>query len=153
MTAFLSLLLRLFGLPGVILIGGYVFYEGLPGFARIPYLSSVPVLGDLTTGRVATVAADARAAGRDEGAFAERKIWEEARRRAEILKAQKLAEAQAKINAADQLLQEYRANDRRRSQAIRRVYEERLSDDTADPVAGCDYSQCPVPDWVRKELE
>ena len=90
---------------------------------------------------------------REKGAKAERLVWEEARRRAEIQKAQTLAAAQAKINAADKQLQDQRANERRRADAIRRVYEERLSDETADPVAGCNYSQCPVPDRVRKELE
>lgn len=82
----------------------------------------------------------------------EREIWEEARRKAEALNAQRLAEAQAKINAADQKLQDYRASDRRRADAIRRAYEERISDDkTAAP--GCDYSQCFIPERVRKELE
>lgn len=86
------------------------------------------------------------------GERAEREIWEEARRKAEALNAQRLAEAQAKINAADQKLQDYRASDRRRADAIRRAYEERISDDkTAAP--GCDYSQCFIPERVRKELE
>jgi hypothetical protein len=92
-------------------------------------------------------------AARAEGILSERQAWEEARRRAEILKAQKLAEAQAKINAADQKLQDYQSSDRRRADAIRRAYEERLSNEKAEPLAGCDYSQCFVPDWVRKELE
>ena len=87
-----------------------------------------------------------------EGELAERQVWEEARRRAEILKAQRLAEAQAKINAADRTLQDYRASERRRADAIRRAYEERISDDkTAAP--GCDFSQCLIPERVRKELE
>ncbi len=86
------------------------------------------------------------------GVLAERQVWEEARRRAEILKAQKLAEAQAKINEADRQLQDYRASERRRADAIRRAYEERISDDkTAAP--GCDFSQCLIPERVRKELE
>lgn len=90
---------------------------------------------------------------RQAGVLAERQAWEEARRRAEIQKAQKLAEAQAKINKADQTLQDYRANERRRAEAIRRAYEERLTDETSDPVPGCDCSQHAVPGWVRKELE
>lgn len=90
---------------------------------------------------------------REAGVNAERQVWEEARRRAEIQKAQKLAEAQAKINAADRRLQNYRASERRRADAIRRAYEERLNDDTSDPVSGCDISQCALPGWVRKELE
>lgn len=87
-----------------------------------------------------------------EGERAERQLWEEARRRAEILKSQKLAEAQAKINAADQKLQDYRASERRRADAIRRAYEERISDDKI-AAPGCDFSQCLIPERVRKELE
>lgn len=90
---------------------------------------------------------------RQAGVLSERQVWEEARRRAEVLKSQKLAEAQAKINAADKKLQEQRVNERRRADAIRRAYEERMTDDKADIVPGCDYRQCSVPDWVRKELE
>ena len=90
---------------------------------------------------------------RAEGVSAERLTWQEARNRAEIEKAQKLAAAQAKINAADKQLQDQRANERQRAEAIRRAYEERATNEKADPKPGCDYSQCVVPAWVRKELE
>ncbi|MGQ2968898.1 MAG: hypothetical protein ACT6RF_09135 [Allorhizobium sp.] len=95
------------------------------------------------------VAREARA----EGVLSERQAWEEARRRAEILKAQKLADAQAKIDAADRLLQDQRAQERRRADAIRRAYEEQVNDAKTDPEPGCDLSQCFVPERVRKELE
>jgi hypothetical protein len=94
-----------------------------------------------------------RRAGVAHGVQAERLAWQEARNRAEVEKAQRLAEAQAKITAADRALQDQRANERRRADAIRRAYEERKTDDKADPVPGCDCSQYALPDWVRKELE
>jgi hypothetical protein len=90
---------------------------------------------------------------RVEGERAERQVWEEARRRAEIRNAQKLAEVQAKINAADRQLQDQRANERRRADAIRHAYEGRTTDGKIDPGPGCDCSQYALPDWVRKELE
>lgn len=152
MTDPISFILRVIGLPGLILLGGYIYYEGLPGFARIPYLASVPVLGDLTTGRVAVERAEAMAEGRKSGQRAERAIWEEARRKAEALNAQRLADAQAKINQADQELQAQKTNERRRAEAIRRAFEERSSDDET-AVPGCDFSQCLVPDRVRRALE
>lgn len=152
MTDPISLLVRVIGLPGLILLGGYVYYEGLPGFARIPYLASVPVLGDLTTGRVAVERAEAMAEGRVAGQRAERAIWEEARRKAEALNAQRLADAQAQINQADRELQAHKTNERRRAEAIRRAFEERSSDDKT-AVPGCDFSRCLVPDRVRRALE
>lgn len=54
----LSDIIRAIGLPASILIVLLVYYEGLPGAARIPFLSSVPIIGDLTTGRVHAHAAD-----------------------------------------------------------------------------------------------
>jgi hypothetical protein len=58
LLSFLSFAVRYIGWPGVLLGLLYVYEEGLPGAARVPYLSSVPILGDLTTGRVHTYAAD-----------------------------------------------------------------------------------------------
>lgn len=40
------------GLPLCIFLGMLAFYEGMPGASRIPYLTSVPIIGDLTAGRV-----------------------------------------------------------------------------------------------------
>lgn len=54
----IALLIRAIGLPACIIIGLLVFYEGIPGAHRIPFLSAVPVIGDLTTGRVHAHAAD-----------------------------------------------------------------------------------------------
>jgi hypothetical protein len=152
-SALFGALLRLVGLPGLILIGGYLFYEGLPGFARIPYLTSVPVLGDLTTGRVAVERAKGFAEGKAIGETAERARWEEARKRAEILKSQRLAEAQAKISAADQTLQDFKAKDRRRAEAIQRALSERQDDEQNSGRTGCDLSQCFLPDRVWQELQ
>lgn len=64
MSAIFLAILRSLGLPACIVIGLLLFYEGFPGADRIPFLTSIPVIGDLTTGRVATerakAAADAR---------------------------------------------------------------------------------------------
>lgn len=56
MTVVTWLLSRL-GIAGCLLFGLYVYEEGIPGAYRIPFLTSVPILGDLTTGRVHTFAA------------------------------------------------------------------------------------------------
>lgn len=98
------------------------------------------------------VAREARAEGRAEGVAEERRAWQELRDRAEIEKAQKLSAAQARINAADQRLADYQASDRRRADAIRRAYQERLSNDTSDAAPGCDCGRFPLPDRVWNEL-
>lgn len=49
---------RLIGWGGVLCVILYVYEEGIPGASRIPFLSSVPVFGDLATGRVHAYAAD-----------------------------------------------------------------------------------------------
>ena len=54
----LAAIIRAIGLPACIVIGLLVYYEGIPGAGRIPFLSSVPIVGDLTTGRVHSHAAD-----------------------------------------------------------------------------------------------
>jgi hypothetical protein len=60
----IALVIRAIGIPACLVIGLLFFYEGIPGASRIPFLTSIPVIGDLTTGRVATerakAAADAR---------------------------------------------------------------------------------------------
>jgi hypothetical protein len=53
-----SVIIRTIGLPACIVIALLVYYEGIPGASRIPFLSSVPIVGDLTTGRVHSFAAD-----------------------------------------------------------------------------------------------
>lgn len=62
----LGSIIRAIGLPACLVVGLLFFYEGIPGASRVPFLTSVPVIGDLTTGRVATerakAAADARRA-------------------------------------------------------------------------------------------
>lgn len=98
------------------------------------------------------VAREAGAEGKAAGIAEERRAWQELRDRAEIAKAQKLAAAQARINAADQRLADYHASDRRRADAIRRAYEERLTDETTNAGPGCDCSRFPLPDRVWNEL-
>tara|TARA_R110002020_G_scaffold21450_2_gene72845 strand:+ start:2406 stop:2825 length:420 start_codon:yes stop_codon:yes gene_type:complete len=54
----ISTIIRAIGLPACIVIGLLAFYEGVPGAHRVPFLSSVPVIGNLVTGRVHAYAAD-----------------------------------------------------------------------------------------------
>lgn len=60
----LATIFRLLGLPACIFLGMLLFYEGLPGAARVPLLTSIPVIGDLTAGRVAVQRAEAAEAAR-----------------------------------------------------------------------------------------
>ncbi|RKE84606.1 hypothetical protein [Rhizobium sp. AG855] len=144
MAAILALL-RLLPLPVLIALGGLIYYEGLPGFARIPYLVSVPVLGDLTAGRVAVVAAKARAEGREAGAFVERQLWQAARAKAEDEAAKAAAALQAEINAADMSVEIFRKNDRLRAAAFEAAMREQRDEDQK---TGVDRSHCDLPDRV-----
>lgn len=49
---------RYLGFGGCIALGLLAYYEGIPGAWRIPYLSNVPVIGDLATGKVHTYASE-----------------------------------------------------------------------------------------------
>jgi hypothetical protein len=50
--------IRMIGLPACLVILLLAYYEGVPGASRVPFLSSVPIIGDLATGRVHSYAAD-----------------------------------------------------------------------------------------------
>lgn len=58
MDAVLVWLVRTIGIGGCAFLALYVYDWGIPGASRIPFLSSVPILGDLTTGRAHSYAAD-----------------------------------------------------------------------------------------------
>ncbi len=98
MTAFLAWLVRLIGLGGVAFVALALFVYGIPGASRIPYLTSIPVIGDFTAGRMNTYAQEqVKLALRgyvleSEKAAAEAKVSEMERQR----------------NAALQSLEEYR---------------------------------------------
>ena len=49
---------RYLGFGGCIALGLLGYYEGIPGAWRIPYLLAVPALGDLSTGKVHSYAAE-----------------------------------------------------------------------------------------------
>lgn len=53
----IAVIIRAIGLPACVVIGLLVYYEGIPGASRIPFLASVPIIGDLATGRVHAYAA------------------------------------------------------------------------------------------------
>lgn len=58
MSAIFAFIYRLIGFGGCAFIALYIYDWGIPGAARIPYLASIPILGELTTGRAHTYAAD-----------------------------------------------------------------------------------------------
>jgi hypothetical protein len=60
----LTAVIRTIGLPACAVALLLVYYEGLPGASRIPFLSSIPVVGDLLTGRVHSYALPTRCARR-----------------------------------------------------------------------------------------
>lgn len=57
MLGILSAIARLIGIGGVLFVGLLLYEEGIPGANRIPFLTSIPIIGDLTAGRVHTYAA------------------------------------------------------------------------------------------------
>jgi len=54
----ITAVIRMIGLPACLVILLLAYYEGVPGASRIPFLSSVPIVGNLATGRVHSYAAD-----------------------------------------------------------------------------------------------
>jgi hypothetical protein len=58
MAVFFVWLLRTIGLGGCAFLGLWIYDWGIPGAARIPFLTAIPIIGDLTTGRAHTYAAD-----------------------------------------------------------------------------------------------
>lgn len=58
MSVLVTWLIRTIGIGGCAFLATLIYFTGIPGASRIPYLSSVPLLGDLTTGRMHTYAAD-----------------------------------------------------------------------------------------------
>lgn len=56
---FISSIIRLIGLPAVIIIGLLAYYEGVPFLRDIPFIDHIPVVRELITGRVASEAAKA----------------------------------------------------------------------------------------------
>lgn len=57
MTA-LAFLLRTIGIGGCAFFATLIYFTGIPGASRIPFLSSLPIIGDLSTGRMHSYAAD-----------------------------------------------------------------------------------------------
>lgn len=57
MLAILGVVARIIGVGGILFIGLLLYEEGIPGASRIPFLPSIPIIGDLTAGRVHTYAA------------------------------------------------------------------------------------------------
>ncbi len=67
---------RFLGLQGIIALGVFIFYEGVPLVKSIPHVEYVPVISDLAFGRVDRAYQD--------GKLSERLAWQEKQRRAEI---------------------------------------------------------------------
>lgn len=56
--AIFTFLYRAIGFGGIAFLGLYIVDWGIPGASRIPYLSNIPIIGGLTTGRAHSFAAD-----------------------------------------------------------------------------------------------
>ncbi|QIG67358.1 hypothetical protein EVB39_029 [Rhizobium phage RHph_TM3_3_9] len=117
-----------------------LYYEGLPGFSRIPFLTSVPVIGDLTAG-AKHVYADAQVKAATD------KLISDARRAA----AEALAE---KIRREDQQRREAAAEERAQVEAARLKeldehdrYGKAIADDDTDD--GPRVTDSDV-EWLRK---
>ncbi|OCJ04449.1 hypothetical protein A6U87_16590 [Rhizobium sp. AC44/96] len=57
MTVILAIA-RYLGFAGCCVVFLLVYYEGIPGAYRVPFLSSLPIVGDITTGKVHSYAAE-----------------------------------------------------------------------------------------------
>lgn len=86
---------------------------------------------------------------RDEGARAERALWQKEKRDAEAAAERRLAERQTKIDAADLAVELWRKQDRLRAEAFETAMKEQRNDDAKNHV---DRSACALPDRVWKEL-
>lgn len=58
MLAILGIVTRLIGWGGVAFVALALYVFGIPGASRIPFLPSIPIVGDIVAGRMATYAAD-----------------------------------------------------------------------------------------------
>ena len=123
--AIIAAIVRAVGLPACIIALLLVYYEGLPGASRIPFLTSIPVIGDLTTGRVHSFAAD-------EVRRATKGLVD----KAEIAALDaRLARERALRHAADQAAEEARKRAMAAKTALsdaRAKLEKRISEDTSD---------------------
>lgn len=102
------------------------YYEGLPGFARIPYLTSIPVIGELTAG-AKHVFADAQTKAATD------KLVTEARRaaaEATTLKARR--EYEQSLRAAEEANAQAEAM-RLKGHETNERYNQAVADDTVDP--------------------
>jgi len=124
MGTLLAALARIIGIGGVLFVGLLFYEEGIPGASRIPLLTSIPILGDLTAGRVHTHAAEqvkiATAAAK---AVCDGKLekvvsgYELAVAKAEI------AEMERQRNATAQALEDYRKRARADQQSLQVAHE------------------------------
>ncbi len=98
MLAILGAIARLIGIGGVLFIGLLLYEEGIPGANRIPFLPNIPIIGDLTAGRVHTYAAQqVKLATKDTVTKFERDTL-----------ASQLAEERRRASDAAQITEEYR---------------------------------------------
>lgn len=98
-------ILRALGIPLCIFVGMFGYYEGMPVLRDIPYISVIPVMGELATGRVATETAKAATAARagyvelSEATALKAQLDEE--RRSRLLASQLYDQAQQRAAAAE----------------------------------------------------
>jgi hypothetical protein len=123
-------------------LGAFVmifYYEGLPGFARIPYLTSVPVIGSFTAGEK-HVYADEQVKVATEKLVAAARISA-----AEAIAAKVRREEQQSREAADEARQQVETARMKELESNDR-YDQAVSEDTDD---GASVTQSDV-DWLSK---
>jgi hypothetical protein len=98
MLAILNWVVSRFGIASILLLALYVYDWGIPGAWRVPFLSNVPVIGDLATGKVHSYANEQvrLATSKMVSAFEYEVV------------AQQLAEERRRADQAAQITEEYR---------------------------------------------
>lgn len=133
-------LLRYIGWPGILLCAFYVYEEGIPGAHRIPFLSSIPIVGDLTTGRVHSYAAEqVRIATAQQQARFDAKLEKMVSVFERDTLAAQLAEERRRVVAATKVADEFRTryaaqlevNKRNREKAEKDIADDNQTDDGA----------------------
>lgn len=141
----IATVIKAIGLPATVIIALLAYYEGVPGASRIPYASSIPIIGDLATGRVHAYAAD-------QVAIATAAVSKQC----EFDKSQMVSRAVADALAAT-LAQERRfrtAADIAASEADKRASEALRSKEAADvQIEALKAEAKDLPTWTKEEIE
>ncbi|MDI7864280.1 hypothetical protein MRS76_20280 [Rhizobiaceae bacterium n13] len=136
----LAAIIRQLGMAGCITLGLLAFYEGIPGAAGIPWLAGVPIVGELTTGRVHAYAADqVRLATAELVSIAERDALVA---QLALERKRAMAAAQSFDELTNRLEAQHAAND-----ALSKKLEDAIAADRGDD--GCTWSNGDL-EWLRQ---